>query len=257
MTDGPGHNGLVRLSKVMADRGLCSRREADGFIAAGLVLVEGVRIDQLGTRIRPDARVELDPKARQQQRELVTILLNKPIGWVSTQPEAGYRAAIELITAENQDPQFPGMTLRREHLQGLGPAGRLDIESKGLLVFTQDGRIARMLIGEDSDTEKEYLVRVEGELPLEQFQKLRHGLWLDGKALRPAMVEWVNHDQLKFTLREGKKRQIRRMCEAVGLRVTGLKRVRIGAVRLGQLAEGKWRFLRPGERFDAPYDPRQ
>ncbi len=248
---------LVRLSKLMATRGICSRREADDYISRGLVIVDGVRIDTLGTKVRPDSAIALDPQATKQQRELVTILLNKPVGWVSTQPEQGHHAAIELIVAQNQDPDFAGMTLRREHLQGLGPAGRLDIESKGLLVFTQDGRIARMLIGEDSDTEKEYLVRIEGELPAEQLQRLRHGLWLDNRALRPAIVEWVNYDQLRFVLREGRKRQIRRMCEAVGLRVTGLKRVRIGAVRLGKLAEGKWRFLRPGERFDAPYDARQ
>lgn len=249
--------GLVRLSKLMATRGICSRREADDYISRGLVIVDGVRIDTLGTKVRPDSQIVLDPQATRQQRELVTILLNKPVGWVSTQPEQGHHAAIELLVPQNQDPEFPGPALRREHLQGLGPAGRLDIESKGLLVFTQDGRIARMLIGEDSNTEKEYLVRIEGELPPEQLQRLRHGLWLDNRPLRPAIVEWVNYDQLRFVLREGRKRQIRRMCEAVGLRVTGLKRVRIGAVRLGKLAEGKWRYLRPGERFDAPYDARQ
>lgn len=249
---GQGDDGRIRLSKLMAERGVCSRREADVYIAQGMVRVDGVVIDQLGSKVRPDAVIDLDPRARRQQRELVTILLNKPVGWVSTQPEKGHHAAIELIVPQNQDPQFPGPPLRREHLQGLGPAGRLDIESKGLLIFTQDGRIARQLIGEDSDMEKEYLVRVEGELALDALQRLRHGLWLDGKQLRPALVEWVNRDQLRFILREGRKRQIRRMCEVVGLRVVGLKRVRIGEVRLGRLAEGKWRYLHPGETFDPP-----
>lgn len=245
-------DGRPRLSKVMAQRGLCSRREADAYIARGLVRVDGVVVDQLGTKIRPDAVVDLDPRARQQQRELVTILLNKPVGWVSTQPEKGHHAAIELIVAQNHDPQFPGPPLRREHLDGLGPAGRLDIESKGLLVFTQDGRIARQLIGEDSDMEKEYLVRVDGELAPGGIDKLRHGLWLDNQPLKPALVEWVNRDQLRFVLREGRKRQIRRMCEIVGLRVLGLKRVRIGEVKLGRLAEGCWRFLGASETFDVP-----
>jgi len=240
----------LRLSKLMAERGLCSRREADGYITQGLVLVNGERVATLGTKVTRAVVVTLDPRAQRQQAEQVTILLNKPIGFVSTQPERGYREAIELIVPANRDPDFPGAELKPEHLRGLGPAGRLDIESKGLLVFTQDGRVARQLIGEDSNMEKEYLVRVEGEAVAGALQRLRHGLSLDGKVLRPVEVEWLNHDQLRFVLREGRKRQIRRMCEAVGLQVTGLKRVRIGKVRLGALKEGCWRFLRPGESFE-------
>jgi len=241
----------VRLSKLLSERGFCSRREADVYIAQGLVRVGGVVVDQLGSKVLPSQTITLDGRAQQEQDGRVTILLNKPVGFVSTQPEKGYREARELIVPQNQDGAFPGPALRPEHLRGLSAAGRLDIESKGLLVFTQDGRIARQLIGETSDMEKEYLVRVEGDPAADAVQRLRHGLCLDGKALRPAQVEWLNHDQLRFVLREGKKRQIRRMCEAVGLRVLGLKRVRIGGVRLGKLAEGKWRFLRPGERFGA------
>jgi 23S rRNA pseudouridine2604 synthase len=122
-----------------------------------------------------------------------------------------------------------------------------------LLVLTQDGRIAKQLIGEDTSIEKEYLVRVQytkpGKLPDADLQRLNHGLWLDGKKLLPAKVRWLNEDQLSFVLREGKKRQIRRMCEAVGLKVIGLKRVRIGRIMLGDLPTGQWRYLRPEERF--------
>jgi 23S rRNA pseudouridine2604 synthase len=135
------------------------------------------------------------------------------------------------------------------HLRGLAPAGRLDIDSTGLLVLTQDGRIAKQLIGEDSEMEKEYLVRVEGQLASGGLARLNHGLSLDGQALKRADVSWQNRDQLRFVLREGKKRQIRRMCELVGLRVTGLKRVRIGNVRLADLPAGQWRYLRGDERF--------
>ena len=135
------------------------------------------------------------------------------------------------------------------HLRGLAPAGRLDIDSTGLLVLTQDGRIAKLLIGEDSVIEKEYLVRVQGRLSDKQLALLNHGLELDGKALKPAKVSWQNEDQLRFILKEGKKRQIRRMCELVGLRVTGLKRVRIGKIRLGDLPPGQWRYLRDDEKF--------
>ena len=131
----------------------------------------------------------------------------------------------------------------------MAPAGRLDIDSQGLLVLTQDGRIARQLIGEDSPIDKEYLVRVTGSLDERGLALLQHGLTLDGDALRPAKVSWLNQDQLRFVLQEGKKRQIRRMCEMVGLRVVGLKRVRMGNVVLGDLPEGQWRYLKPGERF--------
>ena len=131
----------------------------------------------------------------------------------------------------------------------LAPAGRLDIDSTGLLVLTQDGRIARRLSGEDSKVDKEYLVRVEGQLDDEGLALLNHGLELDGVRLRPAKVEWINDDQLRFELREGRKRQIRRMCELVGLNVLGLKRVRIGHIKLGDLPLGEWRYLREDESF--------
>jgi 23S rRNA pseudouridine2604 synthase len=119
-----------------------------------------------------------------------------------------------------------------------------------LFLFTQDGRFAKKIIGEESKIEKEYIVRVTGNLPQDKLKLLNHGLLLDGKALKPAHVEWINKDQLRFILREGKKRQIRRMCEAVGLKVLGLKRVRIGRIKLGNLPEGKWRFLEADESID-------
>jgi len=118
-----------------------------------------------------------------------------------------------------------------------------------LLVLTQDGRVARRLIGEHSTIEKEYLVRVEGRLTANGLALLNHGLSLDDKKLKPAHVEWLNDDQLRFVLIEGRKRQIRRMCELVGLRAVGLKRVRIGQVKLGDLPLGQWRFLRADETF--------
>lgn len=238
----------VRLSKLMAERGICSRREADEYIAKGLVMVNGETINQLGTKVSPLAKITLQAQALKQQKQLATIILNKPVGWVSAQPEPPYQPAVKLITPENQFGDSK-QSLRQEHFQGLAVAGRLDIDSQGLLLFTQDGRIAKKIIGEDSGVEKEYIVRVEGKLPADKLKLLNHGLSLDGKALKPAKVEWLNEDQLRFVLREGKKRQIRRMCEAVGLKVTGLKRVRIGNLRLGKLPEGQWRFLEDGEEI--------
>jgi 23S rRNA pseudouridine2604 synthase len=240
----------VRVSKLMSEQGICSRREADSYIERGWVLVDGVPVTELGTRIYPSQKITLAKAAQSRQDAAVTILLNKPVGYVSAQPEKGYQPAIVLITPE---AHFPGdrspLQFSPVHLRGLAPAGRLDIDSTGLLVLTQDGRIAKQLIGESSGMEKEYLVRVQGKLAADGLALLNFGLKLDGAPLKRAEVGWQNKDQLRFVLREGKKRQIRRMCELVGLAVTGLKRVRIGNVRLGDLPAGQWRYLRSDERF--------
>lgn len=239
---------LVRLSKLMSQRGLCSRREADKLIEQGLVIVNGERVNTLGIKFSEDVKIELTKRAQTMQNERVTIMINKPIGYVSGQAEDGYTPAVRLVTKENQsEHDRTELKLKGAHFDGLAPAGRLDIDSQGVLVLTQDGRIAKQLIGENSDLEKEYLVRVEGDIKDEQIAKLCFGLSLDGKPLKRAKVRQLNPEQLQFILIEGKKRQIRRMCEAVNLTVTGLKRVRVGELRLGKLAEGQWRFVLPEE----------
>ncbi len=237
----------------MSQRGICSRREADRFIEQGLVLVDGEPAARLGIRVDPRQIITLAADARRRQDGLATVLLNKPAGYVSGSPEKGCRAAVTLITAGNRYNPADSAPSRR----GMAPAGRLDMDSLGLLVFTQDGRIARRLIGPQSRIEKEYLVRVEGGgVDADKLALLRHGLSLDGKPLRPAKVEFSedcgngpNETLLRFTLTEGRKRQIRRMCEQLDLRVSRLLRVRIGGVQLGDLESGKWRRLRPGECF--------
>lgn len=243
-----GQDG-VRLSKLMSERGLCSRREADTWIERGWVFVDGQRISELGTRVDADAQITLAKEAQKNQARQVTILLHKPVGYVSGQPEPGCTPAVSLICAQTQQRNHGGNQFRPDMLKGLAPAGRLDVDSTGLLVLTQDGRVAKQLIGDDSAVEKEYIVRVQGQLIENGLQLLNHGLSLDDKPLRPARVEWLNEDQLRFILKEGKKRQIRRMCELVGLKVVGLKRVRIGRVKLGDLPLGKWRLLGEGEGF--------
>lgn len=239
----------VRISKLMAERGLCSRREADTYIERGWVFVDGERITELGTRADPSATIKLDKGARAAQQQQMTILLHKPVGYVSGQPEPGFTPAVTLVLPENQycTPDTP--RFHASHLKGLAPAGRLDIDSTGLLVLTKDGRVARQLIGENTSVDKEYLVRVEGRLDARGLALLNHGLSLDERKLKPARVEWLNEDQLRFVLNEGRKRQIRRMCELVGLRAVGLKRVRIGKVKLEDLPLGQWRFLRDDESF--------
>ena len=251
----PEHaDGSMRVSKRMSELGLASRREADEWIAQGWVRVDGRVVNELGSRVLPEQRITIDARARHQQAQRVTILLNKPVGYVSGQAEDGYQPASVLIKAATQwQEDQSGTRFVPQHLAYLAPAGRLDIDSVGLLVFTQDGRIAKQLIGEDSGVEKEYLVRVarpaDGSFTEASLALLRHGLELDGEALRPAQVDWANDDQLRFVLTQGKKRQIRRMCEAVGLSVLGLKRVRIGRVMLGNLPAGQWRYLRGDESF--------
>ena len=252
----------IRLNKRMAELGLCSRREADDWIARGWVRVNGMPA-VMGQPVSTNARIDVAREAEQQQRLQVTILINKPVGFVSGQAEDGHEPAVVLVQPENRWRECNSrMRWGHEQLRGLAPAGRLDIDSIGLLVLTQDGRVARQLIGEDSGMEKEYLVRVtynsergldninvQAAFPAEKMALLCHGLSLDGQLLRPAQVSWQNPEQLRFVLKEGKKRQIRRMCEQVGLFVTGLKRVRIGRVNLGNLPIGQWRYLAPHEQF--------
>jgi len=229
---------------------MCSRREADRYIERGLVFVDGQKINELGTKVSPDAQIELSEEGLARQQTQVTVLLNKPVGYVSGQPEKNYKPAVDLIRPGTRwkNDRSP-RKFNHGQLRGLEPAGRLDIDSTGLLVLTQDGRVAKKIIGENSNADKEYLVRVKGQLSKDGLKLLNHGLDLDGKQLKPAKVTWQNEDQLRFVLREGKKRQIRRMCELVGLKVVGLKRVRIGNVMLGNLPPGQWRYLGEKESF--------
>ena len=242
---------MLRLAKHLADQGVCSRREAELFIARGWIVVDGIVVKEQGTKVQPNCDVALDPQASEYLSQLQTVLLHKPIGYVSGQAEKGYKPATALIHKSNLyrgdyqavriPPNWP--------LKGLAPAGRLDIDSSGLLVLTQDGRTARKLIGADSDIEKEYLVRADKPVSCEQIRQLRHGLKLDNVALKHATIERLDQNFIRVVLREGRKRQIRRMFDAVGLKVVSLKRVRIGNVVLGALPLGKWRLLRTDEDF--------
>ena len=250
--------GQIRVNKRMSDLGLCSRREGDAWIENGWVLVNG-EVATMGQLVSETDKIEIQREAQEQQAQQVTILINKPMGYVSGQAEDGHEPAMVLLNPPNHWREDHSATrFNFSQLKGLAPCGRLDIDSVGLLVLTQDGRVAKQIIGEDSEMDKEYLVRVtfdgrdkdvQSHFPAERLAMLRHGLSLDGEALLPAEVEWQNPEQLRFVLREGKKRQIRRMCEAVGLFVVGLKRIRIGKVVLGNLPVGQWRYLGADEQF--------
>lgn len=245
---------LVRLNKRMAQLGLCSRREADALIAKGQVMVDGVVISELGTKVNPTAFVELNREATVELAGKLTILLHKPEGFVSAQPEHGHKPAVKLLQKRNYAKQhgptpFENDDFPRGWTEGLAPAGRLDGDSTGLLILTADGVVAKTLIGPDARLDKEYIVGFNGVASPEALDRLRHGLFLDGKELRPARVERDGSHRLRFILREGRRRQIRRMCKMVGLEVTSLHRLRIGKVRLGALEPGTFRFLRADEQF--------
>ena len=233
-----------RINKWLGQSGVCSRREADGLIAEGLVAIDGEIVTDAGRKIEPGQTLTLADRATETLAAGMTILLHKPLGYVSGQPEPDKIPAVRLLTEENRlgegpvpaaDASFP-------------PIGRLDEDSRGLLLLSTDGVVAKAVIGPQSDLDKEYLVRLTGDITEKKLKILRHGLMLDGRQLRPAYVSRMESFRLKFILREGRNRQIRRMCEMVDLEVTDLIRVRIGPVRLDGVPEGKWRMITPEER---------
>lgn len=240
----------LRLSKLMTIKGICSRREADFCIKNGWVMVDGNIVDTLGIKVKDNIQVELTFDGKAYISKKMSVILHKPIGYVSSQPEKDYSVASELLLPENRYSRFEeGKALSREELSSLAPIGRLDIESKGLLILSQDGRLAKSIIGPSSSVEKEYLVRVEGEITDEALDLLHKGLYLDGQPLKPVKIMEIEENLLKMILIEGRKRQIRRMCELVNLKVTGLKRVRIGSLMLADLPEGQWRLISHDEKL--------
>lgn len=234
----------VRLNKFMGQSGLCSRREADALIADGLVAIDGAVVTDAGRRIEPGQTLTLGDRAEAALAEGMTILLHKPLGYVSGQPEPDKIPAVRLLTEANRIGEGPVPSADAS----FPPIGRLDEDSRGLLLLSTDGVVAKAVIGPESKLDKEYLVRVTGDVTEKSLKILRHGLMLDGRQLKPAYVSRMETQRLKFILREGRNRQIRRMCEMVGLEVVDLIRIRVGPIRLDNLPEGKWRVITPEER---------
>jgi 23S rRNA pseudouridine2604 synthase len=234
-----------RVNRWLAQNGVCSRREAESLIAQGLVSIDGETVADAGRKIVSGQTLTLADAARSRLEGALTVILHKPVGVVSAQPEAGQIPAIRLLTKEalvGESPIIPERDTR------LAPVGRLDMDSRGLLILSEDGVVAKAVIGPASELEKEYRVAVIGQITEARLALLRHGLELDGRRLRPAEVSVIGDQRLGFVLREGRNRQIRRMCDLVGLKVVDLFRVRIGPVRLGGLPERKWRVLTAEER---------
>ena len=233
-----------RVNKWLAQSGVCSRREAEALIEAGAVFIDGERVTDVGRKISAGQMLVLNDRAELGLGAQVSVVIHKPVGIVSAQPEPGQIPAARLLTAENQ----VGPGIAPSSRASLPPLGRLDQDSRGLLLLSEDGVLAKAIIGPESQVDKEYVVTVAGKVDRARIQTLRHGLELDGRQLKPAKVTQEDMQVLRFVLVEGRNRQIRRMCELVGLDVTDLVRVRIGPVKLGDLREGKWRHLTGDER---------
>jgi 23S rRNA pseudouridine2604 synthase len=234
-----------RVNKWLAQSGVCSRREAEALIAQGLVTIDGEPVSDPGRKILTGQTLVLADTAQSQLGARMSIVLHKPRGVVSAHPEPGQVPAVRLLTRDRLwDP--PAAIPRQD--TKLAPVGRLDLESRGLLVLSEDGVLAKALIGPASTLDKEYRVFVMGEITEAKLNLLRHGLELDERQLKPAEVDVIADQRLRFVLHEGRNRQIRRMCEAVDLKVVDLFRVRIGPLTLGDMPEGHWRHLTPKER---------
>lgn len=234
-----------RVNRWLGQSGVCSRREADALIARGLVSIDGETVTDAGRKIAAGQTLTLDDAAEAGLGGAFSVVLNKPRGIVSAQPEPGQTPAIRLLTKDRlwgSAHAIPGKE------SSLAPLGRLDMESRGLLLLSEDGVLAKALIGPQSGLEKEYLVRVNGEITPQKVDLLSHGLELDGRKLKPAQVTRMDDRQLRIILTEGRNRQIRRMCSLVRLAVTDLYRIRIGPLHLDNLPEGRWRALAPEER---------
>lgn len=234
----------VRVNKWLAQAGVCSRREAEALIEAGAVTIDGERVADVGRKIAAGQTLVLNDRAELGLGAQMSIVVHKPIGVVSAQPEGKQVPAARLLTREAQTGDGPVPSSKAS----FAPLGRLDQDSRGLLLLSEDGVLAKAVIGPESEVDKEYVVTVKGRVDRAKIGLLRHGLELDGRKLKPAKVTLQDTHVLRFVLVEGRNRQIRRMCELVGLEVTDLLRVRIGPVALGDLPEGSWRHLSQQER---------
>jgi 23S rRNA pseudouridine2604 synthase len=234
--------GTERIARIMARRGLCSRREAEDLIERGQVMVNGCLVRQQGVKATPDAEITILPQGAAGLASQVTVLLHKPPGVVSGRPEPGQTPAWQLLRSNNVHGDIEDRALARvlADPRSLSVAGRLDRASRGLLVLTEDGAIARRLVG-GHDLTKTYEVRVDEVVTDSQLRKLGGALTLDGKRLLPMRVHRLSTCVLRFDLVEGRKHQIRRACRHVGLDVLDLFRIAIGPLKLGDLPEGCWR----------------
>ncbi len=218
----------MRLQKFLSTAGVCSRRKGEELIKAGREKVNGKTVIEHGVQVDPESdRVEVDGKIIRDDQTMIYVMLNKPAGYITSRSHRGEKIVLDLIDVE----------------QRVNPVGRLDKDSTGLLLLTNDGRLHQHLTHPSFDHEKEYTVEVKDPIDDVALGQFREGLLLDGVKTRPASVKRINNRKFRIILKEGKKRQIRRMVEKVGNQVVNLHRIRISTLLLGNLKMGQWRYL--------------
>jgi len=236
----------IRLAKRVAELRACSRREAEQYIAGGWVRVDGIVIEEPQFRVA-DQRIEIDPRADLSQAEPVTLLLHKPPGYHTTE---GDKPASQLPTpAALWSGDDSGIRPLKKHFAQLNMCAPLETDASGLVVFTQDWRIARKLTEDAATLEHEVVVEVAGELAPNGLKRLNRGIPFQGRTPPTIKVSWQNETRLRVALKGAQAGQIAHLCEAVGLQVLSMKRIRLGRVPLGKLPVGQWRYLREDERF--------
>ncbi len=234
-------DNTIRLAKRVADMIPCSRGEAEQYITGGWVTVNGMVNEEPGSRVSDDMDVVLHPNAKLGEIVPVTILLNKEAGVVD--PVAC------LSEATWVPPDHGNQRFLKRHLQNLTVTSPLDVNAGGLVVLTQDFRVARKLVGEEARVEQEYIVEVSGKIQDGGLALLNHGLSFNNKPIAPMKVSWQNETRLRFALKDAKPGLIANMCRQVGLKVVVMKRIRIGRIPMASLPVGQWRYLHEYERF--------
>lgn len=235
----------VRLVKRVMDQVPCSRREAELYIEGAYVLVDGVTVEEPGARVNPEQAVALAPDASLLEIVPVTIIVNKPAG-----VNAGIGSeGLPLLSCVREDTRVEtvrGERFLKRHLKNLTMEPWLDTQATGLVVLTQEFGVSRRL---QEGLEQEIIVEVKGSIIDNGLALLNHGLSFNGKPLPPLKASWQNEHRLRFAVKAPKPGQIAHMCRAVGLEVTGMKRIRIGRIAMASLPLGQWRYLKPSERF--------
>jgi 23S rRNA pseudouridine2604 synthase len=266
MTDKNPDPSHIRLAKRVAEQLNCARSTAEQFIEGGFVSVDGQVVQAPGARVRPDQAVTVAQDASLLELTPVTLLLHKPAGFEAGlgQPAQGGCAphssqgsrsqgapqAVALLgAASHLAEDASGIRVLQRHFRQLECFTPLPTAASGLVVYTQDKRIARKLAEDIESLEQECIVEVKGEIAPNGLQRLCHGLSFNGRPLPPIKVSWQSETKLRFALKGIRPGQIPAMCEAVGLSVVALKRIRIGRVPLAKVPEGQWRYLQPWERF--------
>ena len=238
----------IRLAKRVAELVPCSRAEAERYIAGGWVSVDGVVAEDPATRVRPAQQVALLPGAKAEEPAPVTILLHKPSGMNAGVGVRGANA-LDCVTPESLAATHGAPRFLKRHLARLTLCTPLETDATGLVVYTQDFRVARKLVDDAVRVEYEYVAEVDGGIKEGGLALLSHGLRFNGRPIAPMKVSWQSEGRLRFAAKGVQPGQIEHMCAEVGLTLTDLKRLRVGRIPMAGLAEGQWRYLADYERF--------